>query len=91
MPEGEAERTVIRVVQRDYFSKEIAALRDGLPLPRSSTILDLSPYLYDDELLRVGGRIRESKLSMLQTNPVIIPKHHISVLIIRHFYEKISH
>lgn len=90
-PEEDAKLTVIRVVQRDYFSKEIAAIRDKLPLPRSSTILELSPYLDDDGLLRVGGRIRESKLSMLQTNPVIIPKHHISVLIVRHFHEKISH
>lgn len=85
-PEEDAKLTVIRVVQRDYFSKEIAAIRDKLPLPRSSTILELSPYLDDDGLLRVGGRIRESKLSMLQTNPVIIPKHHIST--VRHFHEK---
>lgn len=91
VPEEEARLIVIKAVQRDYFSKEIAVLRDELPLSRSSTIFDLSPYLDDDGLFRVGGRIRESKLSMLQTNNFIIPKHHISILIVRHFHEKISH
>ena len=40
-------------------------------------------------LLRIGGRLRNSTLAYQEKHPVLLPKGHASVLIIRHFHEKI--
>lgn len=66
-------------------------MRSGLPLPKQSNLLTPSPYLDDLGLLRVGDRIRNAGLNIELTNPVLIPKYHVSTLIIRHYHEKIHH
>jgi len=56
-----AETVLVRLVQRIDFPKEISSLMRGLPLHSKSKILSLVPFL-DYGLLRVGGRLRHSKL-----------------------------
>lgn len=89
--ENESETFIIKTLQEEAFPKEMTALRSGLPLPKHSNILTLSPHLDDLGLLRVGGRLRNAKLDSAQINPVIIPKHHVTTLIIRHYHEKVYH
>ncbi|XP_055998874.1 uncharacterized protein LOC130047578 [Ostrea edulis] len=89
--EEESQIFIIRTLQNEMFQKEIEALHSGLPLPRQSTILSLSPYLDDLGVLRVGGRLRNAKMNLMQTNPIIIPKHHVSGLIVRYYHEKVHH
>lgn len=69
----------------------MTALQSGLPIPKHSNILTLSPYLDDLGLLRVGGRLRNAKLDSAQINPVIIPTHHVTTIIIRHYHENVYH
>lgn len=89
--ENESENFISKTLQEEAFPKEMTALRSGLPLPKHSNILTLSPYLDDLGLLHVGGRLRNAKLDSAQINPVIIPKHHVTTLIIRHYHEKVYH
>ena len=45
-------------VQKEAFSQEISALKNGGTISSSSSLLQLTPELDPDGLLRVGGRWR---------------------------------
>ena len=51
-----AESSVIRHVQRTYYSQEIIRLRTGKNLPVSQSLYKLEVYLDKNDWLRVGGR-----------------------------------
>jgi hypothetical protein len=44
-----------------------------------SSIISLSPYLDEQGILRVGGRLNRlrNKLGLASTNPIIVPKGHV--------------
>ncbi|XP_052799373.1 uncharacterized protein LOC128230989 [Mya arenaria] len=87
-----AEKFIIKVVQAESYLKELDCLKLGKPVSKQSHILQLDPYLDEDGLLRVGGRLSRSSLSTCEKNPIIIPgDHHISVLLIRHYHESVQH
>lgn len=61
-------------------------------LRSKSSLYCLDPYLDQDGILRVGGRLQNSKMSFALRNPVILPKKsHVTDLIIRHFHVQINH
>ncbi|XP_052815239.1 uncharacterized protein LOC128242202 [Mya arenaria] len=87
-----AEKFIIKVVQAESYLKELDCFKLGKPVSKQSHILQLDPYLDEDGLLRVGGRLSRSSLSTCEKNPIIIPgDHHISVLLIRHYHESVQH
>ena len=87
-----AQNLVIKVFQQDWFPAEILRLTQGMPVPSNSTLLPLNPFLDQDGILRVGGRLKHAKLPISGKNPIIIPgKSHLAILLIRHFHEKVLH
>ena len=57
----------------------------------NSKLAALSPILIDD-VIRVGGRIRNASLSLGATHPMILPKeHHVSTLILRYKHQILGH
>ena len=67
-----AEQTLARRSQERSFAKERQALLHDRALSPSSRLLALAPYLDQDLLLRVGGRLSNSSLTLSQMHPVII-------------------
>ena len=51
----------IHHIQLDYFSEEISVLTKGKPLPSTSPLLPLQPFL-ENCLLRVGGRLNRAPI-----------------------------
>lgn len=52
----------------------------------------LNPYLDEDGVLRVGGRLQQSSLGSYQKHPIILPgKSHISTLIVRYYHQSVRH
>ena len=89
---SEAEGYWIAVVQKKHFPEELKALKKQTPLTASSFLLALHPILDSDNLLRVGGRLRNSKLSFSQQHPLILPgKHPITKLIIETEHFRLLH
>ena len=85
-----SENLVIRMLQDKYFSKEKECLRSGARVMKSSSIVKLDPFLDENQLLRVGGRLRRSNLQ--NVHPIILPKNEPIVLkIIEHYHEEIAH
>ena len=65
-----------RAAQHDCFKKEIDCLVKNTPLPGSSKLKALFPFIDADGTLRVGGRLHNSSQPYDVRYPVIIPKEH---------------
>ena len=78
-------------VQRDQFKAEYIALTDGTSLPKNSPISMLTPFLGKDGLIRVQGRLQESSLAYEVKHPIILPKCHLSLLLVRFQHSLLKH
>lgn len=87
-----AELLIICKTQADFYSTDIAGLRDGRPLDSRSDLLSLSPRLDDDGLLRVGGRLSNAPLDSSARHPVILPRtSKVTQMIILHYHAALMH
>ena len=88
-----AEVAIIRFVQQEVFKVEWRGLLAGDKKRKLGSLSRLSPFLDSDSIVRVGGRIdKSSSLDWIIKHPIILPKNHpITVLVIRHFHEKVHH
>lgn len=64
----------IRQAQQTYLGPELKLLQNQRTLSSSSSLASLNPYLDENGLIRVAGRLRNSALSFGQRHPVIIPR-----------------
>ncbi|XP_062600292.1 uncharacterized protein LOC134261921 [Saccostrea cucullata] len=88
----EAESLIIKEVQSEMFPDEIECIRLYKKLPKESKIVIFDPFIDENGLMRVGGRLRHAKIPADERHPIIIPgKHHVALLLIRHYHEKIKH
>jgi hypothetical protein len=104
----EAEKEILRAIQRKHFGEDIQVLkclkvketdvsrnvarkRNG-EIKRYSLLYRLDPFLDDDGLVRVGGRIKRANFPVTITHPVVIPrKSHITNLLIYDCHVKVNH
>lgn len=83
---------VIRSVQAASFMDELDTLSKKGNVSKKSPLAKLDPFMDEEGLLRIGGRLKLADLSDQEKNPVILPgKHHISTLLIRHYHEQVEH
>lgn len=83
---------IIKEVQTEAFLDEMECIKLNKRLSKESKITNLDPFIDDHGLLRVGGRLRNARLPADERHPVIIPgKHHISLLLVRHFHKQTKH
>ena len=75
----------IELYQRRAFQKQISTPENGKTISGQISIFKLDPFLDNDGVLRVRGRINKANLDLL-------PKEgHITHTIIRDHYEKVAH
>lgn len=91
----EAELFIIRLAQEEAFSSEIKRIKQGKevsPKDKTNKLHKLSPFVDDNGVLRVGGRLTRSSLHPHIKHPAIVPKRsHVSSLLIKHYHEKVQH
>ncbi|GFU68976.1 integrase catalytic domain-containing protein [Trichonephila clavipes] len=87
-----AEYFWLKCVQSEFYSAEILALKQNEQLRSSSEIKSLVPYLDENNLLRLTGRLLEADLCFGEKYPVIIPSRSkfTELLVIRE-HERIGH
>ena len=87
-----AEHFIIKDVQHTAFQEEIELLRAGKYVSPGHCLGLLSPFLDDEELLRVGGRLRKTTLPTDAKHQLILPKSHpVTTLIINHEHVSNGH
>ncbi|XP_018378092.1 PREDICTED: uncharacterized protein LOC108770856 [Trachymyrmex cornetzi] len=83
---------LIRILQAKHFAREIKSLSNDKPIPTTSPILKLNPFLDNSGILRVGARLSASSLPYASKHPMLLPgKHPFSRLIIVYEHEKHLH
>lgn len=93
MTAGELERsekTLVKMVQRQEFSREFSDLQRELELTKGSKLAAFRPFLDEEEVMRVGGRLRHMEIETEQKNSVILPSKNAK-LIIRQEHERLHH
>ncbi|XP_054257068.1 uncharacterized protein LOC128982054, partial [Macrosteles quadrilineatus] len=75
------------LVQRESFSEDINSLSKKNVC--SSRIQRLSPFMDDEGLLRVGGRLKHSELPYSAKHQIILPKDHFVVNLIIDYHHRI--
>ena len=88
---SEAKRHLFLCDQDKYFNPELAALRRGKPVPTTSSIAKLSPYLDKDGLLRVSGRLEFAALRFSEKHPIILYKSHLARLLVCFQHKLMKH
>ena len=87
-----AERMILSEIQHKHYSSEIGLLQKRKPIRRSSSISKLDPFIDDQGLIRVGGRIRKSGLDTHIKHPVILPKKVMFVQrIVEWYHRQVQH
>ena len=82
---------LIKDVQRHAFPADLKALRQGLSIPKGSSLFKLCPFLATDGLLRVQGRLQFSALSYSEKHPIILPRDHLALLFTRFHHILMKH
>ena len=88
----DAELTIIRMVQEATLSQEIKGLQHHKEIQTKDKLNKLSPFLDDQGILRVGGRLTHAALHPHVKHPAILPKDsHLSTLLVKHYHERVHH
>ena len=88
-----AENAILRLVQARAFQEDIQALQQKNPnMKKNSQLSKLCPFIDDNGILRVGGRIKEADVPYEVKHPIILPRRStITNLIIEHHHQQLQH
>ena len=104
----QAELAIIKPSQQAAFGEEIKILHSlhlygdvtdrtlakthNMSTKKTSSLFHLDPFLDENSVLRVGGRIKHAMVSFDVKHPIILPsKNHVTELIVQHHHERINH
>ncbi|GFV60850.1 integrase catalytic domain-containing protein [Trichonephila clavipes] len=74
----EAEICLVRRVRLGSFCGEVGTVQGGDGICGKGRILNLSPFLDDKGIIRVGGRLKYSRLPYSSKHPILLPAKKIN-------------
>ncbi|XP_046619726.1 uncharacterized protein LOC124304951 [Neodiprion virginianus] len=87
----QAEIAWLKIIQQHHWREELRHLTTS-SIKKGSSLISLTPYLDDKGILRVGGRLKHSLLSLDEKHPIILPyDSKFSSLLIDHLHTKTLH
>ena len=86
-----AKTKLIYIVQRESFSDEIQALSSYSSVPKYSKLHKLDPFIDNDGIVRIKGRLQFSDLSYDCKHPIILPKRQFSKFLIQFQHTFLKH
>ncbi|XP_026827648.1 uncharacterized protein LOC105278596 [Ooceraea biroi] len=81
----------IKSIQTELFPKEIHSLKTNQRLPSRSALLSLKPFLDNDGILRVGGRLNKAPTAFSVRHPILLASHLVVKHVIRHVHLRALH
>ncbi|XP_025997293.2 uncharacterized protein LOC113005679 [Solenopsis invicta] len=81
----------LKYIQRDSFPLDRHALRSGKPLASKSSLNLLTPFLDEEELIRVGGRLAHAPLPFTTKHPIVLTFHPLVELIVQNAHLRSLH
>ncbi|XP_067207875.1 uncharacterized protein [Linepithema humile] len=77
-----AELFWLTTVQTSQFALELESLQKTGSIHRSSRLKALQPFIGEDKLLHIGGRLERAFLSYAERHPIILADHRVVRLLI---------
>ncbi|XP_049886914.1 uncharacterized protein LOC126381473 [Pectinophora gossypiella] len=88
----EALTTCLKISQRVDFPEELENLENGKHIKRGSRLTSLNPFLDENGVLRVGGRLKHADIEFLRKHPIILSKNNVLLsLILKEAHAKTLH
>ena len=89
----DAELALVRLAQRERYDKEFSTLSSGSSMDGKSSLLSLDPFFDPSiNLIRVGGRLRNSPKHLEVTHQLLLPHdHRVTQLIVRAAHIELAH
>ncbi|XP_073967338.1 uncharacterized protein [Choristoneura fumiferana] len=85
-----AEKKIITSLQNVHFRQDIQNLKNREPC--SPTLQKLHPFLDEDGLIRVGGRLTNAKIDYVQKHPFVFPRRdHVVDMVVDYYHKKHLH
>ncbi|XP_048487281.1 uncharacterized protein LOC105396586 isoform X1 [Plutella xylostella] len=83
---------LIHIAQMEMFPKEYDLLTRKQSLPKNGRLTSLSPFLDSNNLIRVGGRLKNSFYTFDTKHPILLcSKHHLTHLIFEMYHSTLLH
>ncbi|XP_050675186.1 uncharacterized protein LOC126972451 isoform X2 [Leptidea sinapis] len=87
-----SETILLQSVQQEMFPEEYKLIKSGKNIPSNSKLNSLSPFLDPHNLLRVGGRLKNSSYTYDVKHPILLcSKHHITKLLFQKEHTELMH
>ena len=86
-----AENKLLRLLQSIHFSKEIRTLQKNPNTAVGGKLQRLNPFLDNEGILRIGGRLNNSPIPLHQKYSIILPKSSVTELIIDQVHRRNHH
>lgn len=88
-----ATKTIVKLIQHAHFSKEIEELKNNRNVSLKGKMNKLNPFIDDDGIVRVGGRLTNATdIDTDQRFPIILPYETTFLkLIMLHEHKKLMH
>lgn len=82
---------LVKIAQVQSFRAELNDLQNKNSVSNSSKLLSLQPFLHDD-IIRVGGRIKEANIPFSKKHPIVLHnKHKLTELILKEEHWRLMH
>jgi len=78
--------TICKIVQQSEFAQEFEQIKKHNTC--SNRIRNLSPFIDEVGLIRVGGRLKNANIDAQAKHPILLPKSHFVTSLIVDFYHK---
>ena len=88
----DAEKWLLKEAQRRCFPEDLKRLSKKEQLARDSRLKSLNPFLDNDQIIRVGGRLSNAGLPVSQAKPIIADaKDTLTVKFLEHLHISLLH
>ena len=83
---------VLKGIQNEFYNEDISDLKNGKCIQKTSFIYQLSPFIGEDGLIRIYGRIEKAPALLYdEKRPILLPKCHITYLLVKYQHELMKH
>lgn len=87
-----ASTVLIRKIQTISFASEVSDLKENKPVGRRSVLRTLNPFIDQDGLVRVGGRLINANIAYTNKCPIVLPSNNIITrLIFEYEHQRLLH
>ncbi|VEN50686.1 unnamed protein product [Callosobruchus maculatus] len=88
----DANKTLVKLAQQESFPVELAMLQKEGFIKPNNKLSSLSLFLDDNNIMRVGGRLKNTYLPFNFKHPILLSsKHPLTILIFQHKHAQLLH